>query len=518
MKNIIIVIIVAVLAAILIFSGVLPGLSITVNSKTDNRTYGNLKGYGELIGPNERKGFIISYLDNGHSQFITIQGKIKHTGTGDIFTKTSMTKYRYTVYGKTEIGSWEKLSSPSATSKYISNKNPGNIVPNTGTISGGIWYAQDYSFTFVGNKYKAMKVEFEGYIDVNANWWDIGGEGYDWKLIQVDEANLYEGWGSLSFETGADGKPKNTYAIGETIKINVKTHYGGDVSENGKPWKVVFRSPADQGGVALSEKYYADNVETYFTYKVTEDMFSKNSNNEYKIEIYNTLIEKGETVVRTIDIVGHAPSEISYVGPIQSKSGESISVELTANINSETQLPIDYFRVSIYVGSKDTLFPSDPFSDRWILRTTDLSPTKSGDEYIYNLVFTPADYISDEYITIWAVAYDTEGRGSLQSNKFTIWIYKDSEVPEDTIEGETGESYDWGGHTEGWRLPWDPAGGNWEQLNIDWLGVLIGFFIILGFIAIAVITPIAKPMKYGLIILGIVIAVLQYAYFFSDII
>ena len=191
-------------------------------------------------------------------------------------------------------------------------------------------------------------------------------------------------------------------------------------------------------------------------------MFSKNSNNEYKIEIYNTLIEKGETVVRTIDVVGHAPSEIFYVGPIQSKSGESISVELTATINSETQLPIDYFRVSIYVGSKDTLFPSDPFSDRWVLRTTDLSPSKSGDEYIYNLVFTPADHISDEYITIWAVAYDTEGRGSLQSNKFTIWIYKDSEVPEDTIEGETGESYDWGGHTEGWRLPWDPAGGSEE--------------------------------------------------------
>jgi len=521
MKNIIIIIVVAALiGAMLLFSGLIPGLSLGVDNETVNKTIGNLKGYEELIGPKERKGFIISHLDNGFSQTISVIGKIKHTGSGDIFTKTSMQKYKYLVYGRKLLGDWELLSKPDQTSKYISNENPDNIAPTTGEVSGGIWYAQEYAFEFVGNDYKAMRIEFWGYIDENANWWDIGGEGYKWRLIQRDEADLYEGWGSLSFESGPDGRPKNTYAIGETIKINVKTHYGGDVGENGKPWKVVFRSPADRGGTALLEKYYADNVETYFTYKVTEDMYSKTSNNEYKIEIYNTLIEKGETVVRTIDIAGNAPSEVTYSGPIQSKTGESISVELEAEISSETQLPIDYFRVSIYVGSKDTLFPSDPFSDRWILRTTDLEPTKSGSKYTYTLTFTPDSSISDEYITIWAVAYDTEGRGSLVSKKYTIWIYQDTEVPEETIEGETGQSDDWGGHTEGWREPWDPAGGNWEDLDVDWLGLLISFFIVLGFIFIAYVTPLGKTpqMKAALIILGIIIAVVQYAYFFTDII
>lgn len=305
-----------ILFTIVLLSGCV-GLSISVNTSTENKTIGNVKGYGELIGPKERKGFIISHLDNGFSQTISVIGKIKHRGTGDLFVETSMRKYKYLVYGKTLSSDWKILSKPGETKKYISNPNPGNLVPTSGQISGGVWNADEYAFEVVGNDYKAIKVEFWGYIDKNSNWWDIGGEGFVWTLVQRDEADLYEGWGSLSFESGPDGRPKNTYAIGETIKINVKTHYGGDVGENGKPWKVVFRSPADRSGTALLEKYYADNVETYFTYKVTEDMYSKTSNNEYKIEIYNTLIEKGETVVRTIDISGHAPSEVIYSGPIQ---------------------------------------------------------------------------------------------------------------------------------------------------------------------------------------------------------
>jgi len=182
-------------------------------------------------------------------------------------------------------------------------------------------------------------------------------------------------------------------------------------------------------------------------------------------------------------------------------------------------LPIDYFRVAIYVGSRNTLFPSDPFSDRWILRTTDLEPTKSGSKYTYTLTFTPDSSISDEYITIWAVAYDTEGRGSLVNKKFTIWIYKDTEVPDETIEGETGQSDDWGGHTEGWRLPWDPAGGNWEQLiNINWIGVFIAFLVFLVCVFVAYVTPIgkSKPVKYAIVILGGITSIMIYVFMFTN--
>ena len=502
--RIMVVIAVVILLTVGIFYGILPGLSMTVNTTTVNSEHGGIKGSGELIGPNNRKGFIISHTNTGFSQTITCIGR----ACVDTWATGGMKQYRYQVYGRPLIGDWENIGN----SKYLSNPCPG-ARSVSGLQVGGCLNADAYSFEFVGYKYKAVKVVFEGYIDWNiANWFD---DGYQWRTLQKDEAELFEGWGSLTYPI-IDGKPQSTFEIGETGSIGVKTHYGGNTAENGKPWKVIMRWPKDRGGEIFKEASYSDNVDTYFTFAITEDMFdgSGSSDNSFEVEIYNTLVSKGEILVKSIDIKANAPSDVSLSGSTQAKNGETINVDLSATINSKTQLPIKSFQVSVYYGAMDTLFPSDPFSNRWILPTIHLTPTKSGDTYKYLLSFVADESGYEGFVTVSAWAYDTEGRSSLHGKKWGTYIYLEDKVPEETIEDQTGEDYDYGGHTIGWT-PWDPSGGNWGEVEWeDYYPIIVAIAIFIIMLIIAFIPQIPIPM-YGrmlLVILGVVLAVLTYWY------
>jgi len=488
------------------FLGFIPGFA-TVDTSTVNREHGGIHGSGELIGPNARKGFITSHINDGFSQTLVIQGR----ACADTWASGALTKYRYMVYGRPLAGDWEILSKPGETSKYISNPNPGERGVS-GFQIGGCKNFNSYSFEFVGNTYKAVRVILEGWIDPNLlNPFD----GYEWRELQIDEANLFEGWGSLSYPT-RDGIPISTFEIGETAKIRVRTHYGGDVGENGKPWKVIMREPKDRGGNVFKEESYKDNVDTYFSFTVTDDMFDMGSDNTYEIEIYNTLVPKGELLVKTIDIAAKSPSNVHLEGAIQAKNGETIHVELTADVNSDTQLPIQSFQVSVVYGAMDTLLPNDPFSDRWILQTTHVTPSKRGSEYYYDLSFSADKPGYTGYVHVSAWAYDTEGRSSLSEKKFGVYIYTDSEVPEETIEDETGEDYGYGGHTEGWT-PWDPSGGNWETpgLVVDWVGVFIAVLITLGMTVIGFLFFKTPRMIMLFFVVGLSFALIVYAVFYA---
>lgn len=499
-------VVIVLLLGIGLFTGYIPGLGSSVQTTTINNEYGGLRGQGELIGPNNRQGFITSHLNDGFSQTITCIGKacIDTWGTGGI------QKYRYMVYGRKLSGGWEEVSTPTSTSMYISNPNPGEI-GISGFQFSGCKNFNAYSFEFVGNTYKAVKVVLEGYINPNVGFfWD-----YQWRVLQVDEANLFEGWGELTYPRDEQGLPVSTFEIGETGRIGVRTHYGGDTSENGKPWKVVMRYPQDRGGEIFKEESYKDNVDTYFTFTVSEDMYSKNSDNSYQVEIYNTLVPKGELLVKTIDVKAKAPGEVHLTGPIKAKDGETVTIQMSASVNSVTQLPISSFQVAVFYGEDATLMPSDPFSDRWILPVSMVTPSGGGSEYKYTLSFT-ADKGRESWVSVLAWAYDTEGRSSVNPKVFSVYIYLDTPPADEAIEDQAGEGYYYGGHTEGWQQ-WIPD-GNWPDggVDVNWLGVFFCILITLGMAMLGFLLFSKEPRWIVFMALvGLVIGIVVYALFFT---
>jgi hypothetical protein len=68
-------------------------------------------------------------------------------------------------------------------------------------------------------------------------------------------------------------------------------------------------------------------------------------------------------------------------------------------------------------------------------------------------------------------------------------------------------------------MPWDPSGGNWEEpLNVNWLGVMIGVLIVLGMVVLGFLFLKDPKMIIMMAIVGVIIAIVVYATFFTDLI
>jgi hypothetical protein len=483
-------------------TGLVPFSISGLNTNTDNKEYGGIHGTGELMGPNSRKGYIISYMHDGLSETVVCQGKV----TADTWAWGQTNGFYYKISAKKNTWSdWEVLSKPGETSRYISTQNPG-VIEVTGINIGGTYVVEeDYSFEIVGNEYAAVRTELYMSCKNAANPFDP----FKWRLIQRDEAYLYEGWGGLYLPKDSDGRPRSTFEIGETVSIDVETTYGGQtVGDEGKTWRVALIEPSDQGGSEVKHQDYGDNARSTFSFTVTDDMFSTQSTNRYRVEIYNTLLPKGTLNVNTIDILAKAPSDVSFSNaPTQSKVGNEVSMTLSALVNSQTQLPVSSFEVSVIYGTNDVLLPSNPSHSRWIIPTTDISA--SNNQAV--LTFTPE---KESYVTVHAKAYDAEGRSSVHTKTWTLFAYAGSPPPEDQTDPETGEDDYGGGHYEGW-LPWDPS-GIWESIFNDTIVyALLAVIVALVFVLIAVFVPVPIQFKIVIVALGVVLAIILF-YFLNN--
>jgi len=356
-------------------------------------------------------------------------------------------------------------------------------------------------------------------------------DGYKWMTFSSDEALLYSGYGGLylpmGIEDGVD-RPYDTFEIGQEVDIRVETAKGGYGSDT--PWRVTLNEPysgdieafytddkytGGSGGIVV-EKFYANDVTNgHFKFTVTADMAQKSmqSNDPYTVRIWNELLPKGSLYVDFLDFIALAPSEATLESVVQSKIGDTVTVQLTASVNSETQADIDYFRVSVIYGVCGVLLPSDPNSNKWIIHTANIPA--SGNAATVSFIPT-----SESYVSVHAKAFDVEGRGSPRTEVWSIWIYADAEVPDDVVEDETGQHDYSGGHTDTWN-PWDPEGGNWGEVEIeDYLPLIIAIAVFIIMLIIAFIPQIPIPFgMYGrmaVVVLGAVLAAVMYWYLGGD--
>ena len=527
MKTIVIIGAVAfILLAVAFFGGFIPiGALIEDGLDTISADQGGAFGNKdrELL---DSKAYILSYKDDGFSEKIVVSGTIYRTS----WSFADIHLYRYMVKLKKNAWSnYEYVSVPGQTSMYLNNPNPGSISCRgefAGEGSGETFTCVPYVFNLVGNDYAdgSIKVELWGYMKHN----QLNPlEEMNWKYLASDEAYLYSGYGGLYLPRGIEDdvdRPYDTFEVGQEVDIRVETAKGGYDSES-KPWRVTLNepyggdidNPDDGGGVVLEKSYGNDVTNGHFKFTVTEEMAQKSmqSSEPYTIRIWNVLLPKGSLYVDFIDFISKAPGDVEFsVSGVQGKVGEKYSVGLSA----DSDIGIDYFRVSVIYGTNDVLLPSDPLSNLWLVHTTNLG---SDDGRTCNqpqkIEFVP-EYSS--YVTVHAKAFDLEGRGSVRTRTWTMFAYEDSEVPDETIEGETGEEDYGGGETTG-QLPWDPSGGNWEDtgegIEIDGLGVLIGILIVLGFALLGFFVFKDPWIIAVLVIIGIIVAVLVYAVFFTDI-
>jgi len=533
-KLVILIVAIIIIIPMLMFVGVLPGLQLVESTTTKHYWRGDYIANRdrELIGPLERKGFICSYMDNGMSETITLQGEIHGTSF-----HSYIYKYKYLVYLKKNSWSdYELMSAPGDTKRYITNPNPG---VKTMVESGDpVTLRTSYSFQILGNEYANGAIKAELWVEYKENFWNPL-EPVKWDVISKDEAYLYSGYGSLRLPTGIeDGieRPYDTFEIGQVVDIRVETAKGGYATEGeGKTWRVTLNEPhsgsitdpmtGGSGGI-VHEQYFDDDVTNgHFKFTVTQEMarISMQSDDPYSVRIWNTILPLGTLYVDFIDFIKLAPSEPSIEGPETSKVGDIVTCVVSATINDATQAPIDFFRISVVYGGYQTLLPSDPFSERWIIHTTNIEPTSvSGSKYSTEVQFKPEKIIGPEtYVSLHVKARDTEGRYSVRTKVHSVFIYETNPPPDETIEDQVGEHDYGGGHTQPW-LPWDPGGGNWEVIPesgiiVNWIGLLVALLIIVMFAIAGLKMPGNMYNKIIVGLVGVIVAVIIYAWFFTNI-
>jgi len=529
-------IVIVVVAAILLllvggFAGVLPGLGLL-----DNGTSTINYNAHEIIGVNghevfDAKGYILSYKDDGFSEKFVVSGKIKRSDWAMSYVK----EYRYKVYLKKNVWSpYELKSSPDSTSMDFTAMNPGEIPSNwpSGEGAGQIYDIAPYTFQLIGDEYSdgAIKVEVQVLIRP-----DQFLSSYSWRTLQVDEAYLFHGYGGLWLPEGIDDgvqRPYDTFEIGQEVKIGVETAHGGHSSDN-KNWRVTLNAPYSgdieslydedsyNGPAPLVEQTFYDDSDpanTFFIFTVTPEMAETSMNTDvpFTVRIWNALIPKGTLYVDFIDFIKLAPGDVEFGGgDNQVKVGTPYTLSFSADVNSETQEPIDYFRVSVIYGTNDVLLPTNPSSNNWLIYTTNVEATNNG----ATITFTPEH---ESFITAHVKAFDTAGRPGPRTKTWTVWAYLENPAPDDTIDDETGEGYYGGGHTDPW-YPWDPGGGNWptpgSETYAQLVAALAAIIVFILFLIIAVLPQIPKPFgvwgKLFVVIVGAIIAAITYFFVYG---
>jgi len=512
MKKIIVIVAVAVCALLIggFFVGVLPGLGILGDEgyQTQKKWYNNYQGntYSELIMPEDRKGFITSYredLEFGLSETITIAGNYKTQ-----FGYSQIHKIKYVIlYKSSPILPWTVVSEPGQTAPFITVANPGLFDPVFSTE--GRRDCQPYVFNIRGPMVGAIRAELWGYFDPN----DFDPfDTWEWHLLSSDQAMLESGKCGMWLPIESDGTYQSTFEIDETVNIKVETGVGApDIDANArtgeKTWELHLISPDGNDYTGQNfPRHLADHFQGTVSFVVNEDMFTLGGNNRYKLELYNTLWKSGTLEISAVDFKAKMPDEpviIPNCG-ITLKVPASVDVTLTANPNSQTQLAIGSFGVMVWYGSHADLAPGSWGDDRWILRQTTVSASKSGDTYSAQFSFDVSQ--PDRYVTIIAYTHDTDGRDS-NTEYYQIETYAIGDTEPDNPDGGQGS---YGGGTSGETTPWDFQTGE----ITDYLPLIIAIAVFIIMLIVAFIPQI--PIPYGIygriavVALGALLAVVIY--------
>jgi len=511
------------------FVGVIPGLNILGDEgyETQSIWYGCYQGNpnSELLLPQNRKGYIVSYRDDlvsGLSENMMVAGDYKAQAGWQY-----LDKYKYVLkYKSTPTSNWDVISDVGNgnTVDWVvwdtpNGENPGKLAPYHGLP--GDRNCKAYAFNLRGLHEGAIRAELWGYFDPNnVNPFDT----WVWKMMSSDQALLFSGECGMWLPKRPDGGYQSTFEIGEDVKIKVETGVGApdidvDARSGEKTWELHLLKP--DGNEYTGQNFprqLTDHFQGDVVFTVSSDMWQLGETNRWMLKLYNVMWSKGSLEISTIDFRAKRPSAPTMLPDcgLSVEVPDTVSVEISAISNPDTQVPINSFGVKVWYGQYSDLDPGAWGDERWILRQTSVPASKSGEGYAGQFTFDVAN--ADRYVTIIAFTHDDDGRDS-DTEYYQIRTYAaDAPRPDDEeLEDEGGGQGSYGGGTSGETTPWGDYSYNDEITGTT--ALVIGAIIAAVIFAISCILAVFLPLPGGIygkilvVISGALLAILVFFLF-----
>lgn len=274
---------------------------------------------------------------------------------------------------------------------------------------------------------------FEGRITVEL-WayhsWDLYFVNSGDDKIAEDFAELRTGIGSIT-------APDDVIEEGEYAKFTVKTGYSTSLKTDGSydsGWTVNVYCL--RTGSNVFTKTLGDDVQTVISWLVPDGAFVTVGDNTYRAVLRNELWDKDFDDLFVIgagmsDMIPELPTYELVSGDYPFEPGESITVQMHAESNEDTDSPITGFWVNVFyetaTGSATTQFIYD---HRWFEAT----PTATGGTAVVSFVFPEAGYVR-----LTASAQDANNLNS--GNSEMRWTVYDDDGGDD--DGDDSEDIDW---------------------------------------------------------------------------
>jgi len=261
--------------------------------------------------------YVASWFDNGYSEPIFATAKYRVAGEIWVYEPDW---YEYRVYwSDSPNGPWTAISTPKYTEPFVSVKNPGQKNLDIGWFGGNVWWNfEPYWFNIRGSTYKQfVKIE----VKVHLTGWIPSRDIY-----ATDICRLISGVGEVWITPDDDSTPY-LFTVGDTVTFNVNTGFSGvSTGEPGRGWTLTLYDP--DGNAYMTWDIGDDKRGHTETWTIPQDAWRSTWDNEWKIVLYNAIIDQSEERFLTIDREELAPDPptIEFTGG--DKVGEQVIVIL----------------------------------------------------------------------------------------------------------------------------------------------------------------------------------------------
>ena len=470
---------------------------------------GAKKSYELITNPvgstKTRSAFLLAKTDYGESEFVTAQGYLWYArGLEDVpFGRGATNEGAYRIYHKSpNSASWTLLADETGNKvNWINYNNPKKVPLKSGPLPQIIHrfdIAESITFSLLGNHPGAIKVDFVGFYR-----WDWF-KAWRAEAISSDEAEVLPSGGLI--EVTGD---KNTYEIGESLKMHVTTDYSGTtVGEQNKGYMVKVRDP---DGDVVWIKDLSDDYDGHVYVEIRDDWYDPDRvSNQFKFELVNQMRDLGVVSFFTIDVSAKAPADCSISFDVNSgklEAGSQLKITFTAPEKTGS-VPIEKFKYCVFYGQKKSITEPPSGSSNWIRPWTTVDASKTGSTYKASVTVTTPSY--EGYITVLGVSIGEGSRASLDIKAKGVYLWVGKEPDDSQLDPENlNEGNYRGGRTNDF---WDWIRPAPVEGKLNWFAIIIAALAFVICLIAAILLPIpGGPFgKFLLIVLGVALAVVIY--------
>jgi hypothetical protein len=320
------VIVALIIVGVLIASGVLPILEITVN--TNGVAYynkgmegnSNANGGGDLL---DSTSYVTSWTGGGASEKIVIQAKVRFPDKGFWGSPLSSSFVRYWYVVKIDGNNPNvKINGVTGTTWTSAKMDPGSA-----SVTGSSWFAMNTAILTLTNPCSGkVSVEFWGH----HHWLNLLIPAEDDNIFATDQAYLRSGVGSVKVQN-------DVVEEGTDASFFVETGYAhsnkAGVPSTDQGWILNIYNPI---GTSVFTKTIGDNFAGTVKWAVPQGSYSAQSTNIFRVVLRNELINQDDDWFFTVGpgMLTQIPNKPTFElvkGDEPFQVGEQVTIRISAN-------------------------------------------------------------------------------------------------------------------------------------------------------------------------------------------